>query len=102
MPTSDSVTGFFNPSTGCFGSTTSASNPCVAPNVPKIAYGHELGYSAPNSTTNVGADISINARTVATTRFGYFFENYHDFGYPTNGTTLVLVRSRLGWHGCKR
>ncbi len=96
LPTPDSVTGFFNPSTGCFGSTTSASNPCVAPNVPKIAYGHELGYSAPNSTTNVGADISINSRTVATTRFGYFFENYHDFGYPTNSTTLDWFAPGLG------
>lgn len=96
LPTSDSTTSFFNPSTGCFGSATSAGNPCAAPAVPKIAYGHQLGYSAPNSTTNVGADITISPRLVATTRFGYFFENYHDFGYPTNRTTLFWQAPGLG------
>ena len=34
---------------------------------------------------NFGADITINHKMVATTRFGYFFENYHDFGCPTTG-----------------
>jgi hypothetical protein len=80
LPNSDSTTGFFNPSA----------------TVPVIAFGHNLGYSAPNNTTNVGADITINPRVVATTRFGYFFENYHDFGYPTTGTTDYWEANGVG------
>jgi hypothetical protein len=53
---------------------------------PLINYSHSLGYSAPNQTFNVGADITLTPRMVSTTRFGYFFENYHDFGWPTAGT----------------
>jgi len=49
-------------------------------------YAHTLGYSAPNTTWNTGADITISQSLVSTTRFGYYFENYHDFGYPTGGT----------------
>jgi hypothetical protein len=41
---------------------------------------------APNQIVNVGADMAVNPRLVLTTRFGYFFENYHDFGYPTTGS----------------
>ncbi|HLZ12510.1 MAG TPA: TonB-dependent receptor [Candidatus Acidoferrum sp.] len=48
-------------------------------------YGHFIGYTAPNVTTNVGADYSITPRLILTGRFGYYFENYHDFGLPTNG-----------------
>jgi len=72
LPHSDSTTGFFNPDS----------------TVPVIAFAHNLGYSAPNNTTNVGADITISPRVVSTTRFGYFFENYRDFGYPNSGSTL--------------
>jgi hypothetical protein len=53
------------------------------------AFAHGVGYTAPNSTTNVGADFSITPRLVATTRFGYYFENYHDFGLPTTGTLTI-------------
>lgn len=49
-------------------------------------YGHNLGYKAPDVTFNTGADISITPRLVSTTRLGYYFENYGDAGYPTNGT----------------
>jgi outer membrane receptor protein involved in Fe transport len=49
-------------------------------------YGHNLGYKAPNVTFNVGADISLTSRLVSTTRLGYYFENYVDAGYPTNGS----------------
>ena len=34
---------------------------------------------------NTGADITLTNSLVSTTRFGYYFENYHDFGFPTNG-----------------
>jgi len=56
---------------------------------PLTLYSHGIGWSAPNATYNVGADISLTPRIVATTRFGYFFENYHDFGWPTSNPNLV-------------
>jgi hypothetical protein len=68
LPTSDSIQGYVNPT---------ASNPA-------FVYGHNLGYAAPNVTINTGADITITRSLVSTTRFGYYFENYHDFGFPTN------------------
>ena len=56
-----------------------------------------MGYSAPNITTNVGADITINQHLVSTTRFGYYFQNYHDFGYPTTGEVIPsLTRAAQG------
>src|SRR6267378_696910 len=56
---------------------------------PLTSFSHGLGWAAPNSTYNVGADISLTPKIVATTRFGYFFENYHDFGWPTTAPNLV-------------
>jgi Carboxypeptidase regulatory-like domain len=53
------------------------------------AFPHSVGYTAPNQTMNFGADISLNSHLVSTTRFGYYFENYHDFGYPTNRTLFI-------------
>ena len=58
-------------------------------NSPLSAFSHGLGWAAPNSTYNVGADISLTPKIVATTRFGYFFENYHDFGWPTTAPNVV-------------
>ena len=58
-------------------------------NTPLSAYAPNIGWSAPNSTYNFGADITISPKVVSTTRFGYFFENYHDFGWPTTGVNLV-------------
>ncbi len=69
LPSQDSLTGQVNTSV----------------NSAPANYAHTLGYSAPNSTINTGADITITKNLVSTTRFGYFFENYHDFGYPTGG-----------------
>jgi hypothetical protein len=60
---------------------------------PPFVYAHELGFGAPNNTTNVGADFTITPRLVATTRFGYYFENYHDFGFPTGGTIFQFSTS---------
>jgi hypothetical protein len=59
-------------------------------------YAHTLGYSAPNTTWNTGADITITPSLISTTRFGYYFENYHDFGYPTNGTVYVFETNGVG------
>jgi len=58
LPRSDNAQGYLNPVTGCFGI---ASTPCVNTGTPKFVYSHDLGYSAPNSTTNVGADITLTA-----------------------------------------
>lgn len=60
-------------------------------NSPLSSYSHGLGFSAPNSTYNVGADITLTPKIVSTTRFGYFFTNYHDFGWPTSGVDLSFA-----------
>jgi len=69
LPNGDDVHGLFNTSSGV--------NP--------TGYEHSLGYAAPNSTYNVGLDFTASTNVVLTTRFGYFFANYHDLGYPTTG-----------------
>ena len=58
-------------------------------NVPIDTYQHGIGWSAPNSTYNVGADITLTPKIVSTTRFGYFFQNYHDFGWQTSTPNLL-------------
>ena len=63
---------------------------------PLSSFSHGLGWAAPNSTYNVGADISLTPKIVATTRFGYFFENYHDFGWPTTAPDIVWNTSGAG------
>jgi hypothetical protein len=70
LPFSDSTTGLFN--------ISSTTDPAV--------YSHAIGYVAPNITANFGADFTITPSLVATTRFGYYFENYGDRGYPRSGT----------------
>jgi hypothetical protein len=42
-----------------------------------------IGYSAPNQNFNVGADITITKSLVATSRYGHFFDNYGDRGWPS-------------------
>jgi outer membrane receptor protein involved in Fe transport len=69
MPWAESVQGYTNPDVSS----------------PIAAFTHGIGYSSPSATYNFGADITITPQLVATTRFGYHFENYHDFGYPTSG-----------------
>jgi hypothetical protein len=56
---------------------------------PLTSFSHGLGWAAPNSTYNVGADVNLSSKVVATTRYGYFFENYHDFGWPTTAPNIV-------------
>jgi hypothetical protein len=75
LPTQDSVNGLAN----------------TTINSPLTQYAGGLGYSAPNATYNVGADITLTPKIVATTRYGYFFSNYHDFGWPTQGVDLSYV-----------
>jgi len=53
---------------------------------PLFLFEHGFGFTAPNETYNFGADITLTPTLIATSRFGYFFENYHDFGYPQGGT----------------
>jgi len=69
-------------------------------NTPLTSYSHGLGFSSPNSTYNVGADISLTPKIVSTTRFGYFFNNYHDFGWPTSGVDLSFSSGPLGKPNC--
>ena len=63
---------------------------------PLSQYSHGLGWSAPNATYNVGADITLTQRLIATTRYGYFFDNYHDFGWPTNQPDTVWNTDGFG------
>jgi hypothetical protein len=74
--------------------TASYLNPDV--NTPISNFFHGLGWSAPNSTYNTGADITLSQRLVATTRYGYFFENYHDFGWPTTLPNVVWRTNGVG------
>lgn len=68
----------------------------VSSTSPPFVFAHNLGFTVPNNTFNVGADMSLTPRVVATTRFGYYFENYADFGYPANGTILQWFSSGVG------
>ncbi len=63
---------------------------------PLTQYSHGLGYSAPNATYNFGADITLTPQIVSTTRFGYFFNNYHDIGWPTTAADLSYAVGGLG------
>ena len=65
-------------------------------NTPIVAFSHGIGWSAPNATYNVGADVSLTPKIVATTRYGYFFENYHDFGWQTNTPNIVWHSNGVG------
>lgn len=65
-------------------------------NSPITQYSHGLGFSNPNATYNVGADITLTPKIVATTRYGYFFNNYHDFGWPTEGVNITWQTGSQG------
>ena len=66
---------------------------------PLALYSHGLGWSAPDATYNVGADISLTQRLVSTTRYGYFFDNYHDFGWPTTTPDIEWDSNGAGVNG---
>ncbi len=69
-------------------------NPTASTPVP--VYGHNLGFSAPNVTTNVGLDYTITPSLVGTFRWGYNYQNYHDFGQPTGGAFDLFDASGVG------
>jgi hypothetical protein len=100
FPFADPTTAIENPSTGCFGTFTSttpgAPTGCVGSGSPVYAFGHNLGFGSPNTTTNFGADFTITPRLVATARWGISFQNYHDFGFPTTGTLWEFGSSGSG------
>jgi hypothetical protein len=93
LPYADSTQGFYNPASGCYSRTATCVTNAASP---QFAYAHSLGYVAPNITVNTGADITINQHLVSTTRFGYYFENYHDFGYSTTGNSYVFETDGTG------
>ena len=91
---SDSKNGLLNTVTGCYGAATNTTNnQCTGSFTNPFVYGHGLGYVAPNLTVTTGADITLTQNIVSTTRFGYYFENYHDFGYPTSGNGYIFQTS---------
>ena len=91
LPTPDSASGLYNVYTGCQG--TGSSFNCSGNYVNPTAFAHDIGYTAPNMTLNSGADITLTNALVSTTRFGYYFENYHDYGYPTANPTYFFEAS---------
>ena len=80
LPNPDSSQGYFNASS----------------TVDPTAYSHNVGFTAPNITVNTGADYSLTQRLILTGRFGYYFENYHDFGLPTSGTLTTWQTNGVG------
>jgi len=85
LPNPDSTTGLANT-----GGQIIGVGPVTGIDAPITQYAHGLGYSNPNATFNFGADITLTPKIVATTRYGYFFTNYHDFGWPTQGVDLAV------------
>jgi hypothetical protein len=65
-------------------------------NTPLANYSHGLGWSAPNATYNIGGDFTLTPKIVATTRYGYFFENYRDFGWQTSTPDVEWVTNGVG------
>jgi outer membrane receptor protein involved in Fe transport len=62
-------------------------------------YAHGIGSSAPNSLYTVGADVTLTQKLISTTRYGYFFTNYHDFGWPTQSPDLIWNTSNTSGSG---
>ena len=75
-------------------STTGLINPSVSSPVNNFQGG--AGFTAPNQTINVGGDIAITPQLVSTTRFGYFIQDYHDFGFPTGFPAYNFINSGVG------
>jgi hypothetical protein len=49
---------------------------------PPDNYAYKIGSVSPNVIYNTGADITLTPNLVATTRFGYFFQDYQTRGIP--------------------
>ncbi len=99
FPFADPTTPIENPSTSCYGTFTGASHPCLGSGSPLSDFAHNLGFGAPNTTTNFGADFTITPRVVATFRWGISFQNYHDFGFPTGGAIQDFLTTGFGTSG---
>jgi len=87
---------FQDPTNLPLASTINGSPNNVSATISPAVYAHALGYTSPNSTTNVGADFSITPRLILTGRYGYYFENYHDFGFPQVGTLTNFTANGVG------
>lgn len=59
-------------------------------------FAHNLGYYAPASATTAGVDFTLSPSLLLETRFGYYFENYHDFGLPQDGNTFIWQINGVG------
>lgn len=91
LPFADSVQGFnYTSNTGFYNASVQS---------PVSSFAHSLGYTAPNVTVNTGVDWTVTPHIVATSRFGYYFENYHDFGFPTGGDVFVWETNGVGQSG---
>jgi hypothetical protein len=95
LPGPDSNYGQLNSYTGCFSASITKLG-CTSSGSAPSTYAHTLGYSQPDVTFNTGADVMITQSLVSTTRFGYYFENYHDFGYPTGGVVYWFLTNGVG------
>ncbi|HEX8814269.1 MAG TPA: TonB-dependent receptor [Terriglobales bacterium] len=80
LPFADSVNGYAN----------------LSSTSPAYVFAHGLGFGAPNVTTNTGIDYTITPRLVGTFRWGYNFQNYHDFGFPNTGNIYAFITSGVG------
>ncbi len=80
LPNADDAYGLLN--------TTRTQNP------DNFNYG--IGYVAPNTIYNVGADITLTPNIVATSRFGYFFTDYQNRGIP-QGTRYRWIDSNYSY-----
>jgi hypothetical protein len=63
---------------------------------PLVSFNHGIAWYAPNQTFNVGGDITITPRLISTTRFGYFFENYHDNGWQKTNPNYLFEEDSVG------
>lgn len=70
FPNADNA--YLNPTSGAFANTTATQDP------DNFNYG--LGYKAPNVIYNTGADITLTPSLIATTRYGYFYNDFQNRG----------------------
>ncbi len=81
LPQADDVHGQFN--------SSSTNNPDI--------YNGGIGYVNPNVIYNTGADISITPNLVATTRFGYFYQDTQSRGLPV-GIRYLYRDTNYSYH----
>jgi hypothetical protein len=62
-------------------------------------FSHGIGSSSPSALYTVGADVTLTQKLISTTRYGYFFTNYHDFGWPTSSPDFIWNTSNTSGSG---